>query len=70
MSTKNKCQQKTNVNQKQSQQITNVNKKQMLNKNKWQPKTNVNKNKCQPKEMSPNETRHQYQKGGFLHIQI
>merc|ERR1712030_59124 len=55
MSTKNKCQPKTNFNQKQMSTKKNVNQKQMSSKNKCKPKTNVNqkqmstKNKCQPK---------------------
>merc|ERR1712215_155575 len=61
MSIKNKCQPKTNVNQKQMstkikcQPKSNVNQNQMSTKNKFQPKTNLNqkkmstKNNCQPK---------------------
>merc|ERR1712030_52877 len=55
---------KTNGNKNKCQQKSNVNQKQMSTKNKCQPKTNVNqkqistKNKCQPKTNCDNPTQH------------
>ena len=55
MSTKNKSQPKTNVNQKQMSTKNKCQPKTNFTKNKSQPKTKVNqkqkltKNKCQPK---------------------